>query len=664
MFGGSGFGVGLTVAPLELPAGVPVDPVPVQLSDALPVHARSPEEKAAELQRLQQLEGMLAAYKLDLVAGLAADRPDTHDRRPGQPGAADAQRGPGQPAGVSEFFADELALVLNTSRAAASGLIDQAAALSGTLPGTRAALAEGRLDWPRARAIAAELGWKARATDPRILEEVEAAVLPRAGELSIRRLKAVVAAELTARDAAAADRRRTDAERGVNVVVRPVGDGMSELVAKMPHELATACRAAVDGLARAAKTAGEDRPLGMLRTGALADLVLRPWEAGREPVTAQLTVTAPLDALTPARFLAEGGPVPAAWARPGSVAAPTGEVDGQPITAAHLRALLAQLDAVCPGGLQAPAGGTLTVALTDAAGGLLATTTRAELQRLPHPPHRRPRRPHRRLRVPAAGPARTDRRLRAHRGPAPLAAGPRPHLPAPGLCQQGRLGGSGPRHPVRLRRADVLREPVLPVPAPPPAQDLRPRLDLRPERRRRPHRHHPQHRHQGQPATGHRPARTTPHRTPRPRPTPTPAATGARPRRRPTTLLSPALRRECATTAAAVPRRSTVRDSAAGRGNGVRGWNTADGQTAMTALGMIRPRGSNSSITGWLDGAWPAETASIAGSTTWEKKRSSFSLDSQTSNTWKPPAVARPTCSSRPSASPAQRRPTSACKAS
>ncbi|MGY1624767.1 DUF222 domain-containing protein [Geodermatophilus sp. SYSU D00965] len=384
MFGGSGFGVGLTVAPLELPAGVPVDPVPVQLSDALPVHARSPEEKAAELQRLQQLEGMLAAYKLDLIAGLAADRPDTHDRRPGQPGAAaDAQRGPGQPAGVSEFFADELALVLNTSRAAASGLIDQAAALTGTLPGTRAALAEGRLDWPRARAIAAELGWKARATDPAILAAVEAAVLPRAGELSIRRLKAVVAAELAARDAAAAaDRRRRDAERGVNVVVRPVGDGMSELVAKMPHELATACRGVVDGLARAAKTAGEERPLGMLRVGALADLVLRPWEAGREPVTAQLTVTAPLDALTPARFLADGGPVPAAWARPGAVAAPTGEVDGQPITAAHLRALLAQLDAVCPGGLQAPAGGTLTVALTDAAGGLLATTTRAEIERL------------------------------------------------------------------------------------------------------------------------------------------------------------------------------------------------------------------------------------------------------------------------------------------
>ncbi|MGY1704713.1 HNH endonuclease, partial [Geodermatophilus sp. SYSU D00697] len=76
----------------------------MQLSDALPVHARSAEEKAAELQRLQQLEAMLTAYELDLVAGLAADRPDRFDRRPDQPGAAaGGWGGPGRPEGVSEF---------------------------------------------------------------------------------------------------------------------------------------------------------------------------------------------------------------------------------------------------------------------------------------------------------------------------------------------------------------------------------------------------------------------------------------------------------------------------------------------------------------------------------------------------------------------------------
>jgi hypothetical protein len=58
-------------------------------------------------------------------------------------------------------------------------------------------------------------------------------------------------------------------------------------------------------------------------------------------------------------------------------------VDGEPITAAHLRELLEQLDALCPGGLQAPAGGTLHAALTDpGSGALRAVVTRAELDRL------------------------------------------------------------------------------------------------------------------------------------------------------------------------------------------------------------------------------------------------------------------------------------------
>jgi hypothetical protein len=57
-------------------------------------------------------------------------------------------------------------------------------------------------------------------------------------------------------------------------------------------------------------------------------------------------------------------------------------VDGQPITAAHVRELLEQLDAICPGGLQAPIGGSLQVAVTDSNGALLANTVRRELERI------------------------------------------------------------------------------------------------------------------------------------------------------------------------------------------------------------------------------------------------------------------------------------------
>src|SRR3712207_9441397 len=81
----------------------------------------------------------------------------------------------------------------------------------------------------------------------------------------------------SARDAAGSGRRRERAHRAVTVRRRPVGDGVSELVAGMPDELAAACQATIDELAWRAHRAGDDRPIGMLRSGILADLVLRPW---------------------------------------------------------------------------------------------------------------------------------------------------------------------------------------------------------------------------------------------------------------------------------------------------------------------------------------------------------------------------------------------------
>jgi hypothetical protein len=118
-------------------------------------------------------------------------------------------------------------------------------------------------------------------------------------------------------------------------------------------------------------------------------------------VTARLTVLAPLDTLVvgsaghDACAIAHAVPHLTAGDQAEATARSTAvtgtacgcvepaEVDGQPITAAHLRSLLEQLDAICPGGLQAPAGGTLDIALTDpTSGALRATVTRPELERL------------------------------------------------------------------------------------------------------------------------------------------------------------------------------------------------------------------------------------------------------------------------------------------
>jgi hypothetical protein len=404
VFEGGGFGVGVTVTPLDvqpypvefLPPGVTARPT--RLGEMMPVATRTDAEIALELQRVQQMEARLAAYTAELVTELAARRPDSLDRQVGEPGAAAPEWLPGAGreavTGVSEFFADELALILNCSRTAATKLADSAALLIERLPATWAALADGQLDWPRARALAGELLEPARELQPQVIAEVEAAVLPRAGELSIRQLQATARKELLRRDAAAADRRRRRAEQGADVVLRPASDGMAALSLLMPQPLAVAIRDTADRYARMAKQDGDPRPIGQLRVGVLADLVLRTWDTSRPPISAHLTVVAPLgtlragasgpDACAVAHI--PGGPAGAPASSPDDDACEPcvpAEVDGQPITVAQLRSLLEQLDALCPGGLRAPAGGTLDIAVTDpATGALRATVTRKELERL------------------------------------------------------------------------------------------------------------------------------------------------------------------------------------------------------------------------------------------------------------------------------------------
>jgi hypothetical protein len=360
VFGGGAYGVGVTVTSLEpapwpeipLPPGVEVHPA--RLGELMPVAARTRAERAVELERVHQVEAQLAAYKAELVAGMAADSPA---------GTTDADDDPLP--GVSEFFPDELAMILSCSRAAVTTLAEHSVTLVERLPATWAALADGQLDWPRARALARELGWPARETDPEVVAEVEAAVLPGAMQLSVTRLVAATRRELVLRDAAAADRRRRQAERVSDVTVHSLPDGMAELRSVMPQPLAATIRSTVDTYARMAKDDGDGGLLGQLRVGVLADLVLRSWDTSRPPVTAALTVVAPLDALHPDSTHG------------------VAEVCGEPITAAHLRELLRRLDSQCPGGLQPPAGGSLDLAIVDqATGGQRAVVTRAQLERL------------------------------------------------------------------------------------------------------------------------------------------------------------------------------------------------------------------------------------------------------------------------------------------
>ncbi|MCZ2827937.1 HNH endonuclease signature motif containing protein [Modestobacter sp. VKM Ac-2986] len=338
----------------------------------------------------------LAAYEAVLVAELAARRPAQTDLTEDQPGHGVEGWSPARvQAGVSEFLVDELALLRGISLAAATGLAERSLALVQELPETWAALADGLVDEPRANAIVRALAGQSQAAggpvEPAVVAEVEAQALgwARAGETPVR-LRERTAAALIALDAAAADRRRKKAERAADVRVRAVGDGMSELIADLPTPVAAACRETVDTYARMAKDDGDQRSIGQLRALVLSDLILRPWDTSRAPVTAHLQVIAPLPA-TGARSagVEEQQPSPAGAAIDEDAAS----VGGAPITHEQLRELLGQLDSLCPGGLQAPAGGSMDVALVDpVTGALQATVTRPELQRLvrrgcsDHPP--------------------------------------------------------------------------------------------------------------------------------------------------------------------------------------------------------------------------------------------------------------------------------------
>ncbi|MBN1092993.1 HNH endonuclease [Blastococcus sp. TML/M2B] len=142
------------------------------------------------------------------------------------------------------------------------------------------------------------------------------------------------------------------------------------MTTEAPSAVAAAMWSVIDQAAQLARTAGDDRPIGVLRAEAHAALVLRTGADG-PAVTGHLTLTAPLSALRP--------PGTAASAERTDLGGPVPQLGSTPITTAHLRELLAQLGAL---GVQAPPGGSLALALTDDDGALLATTTPAELARL------------------------------------------------------------------------------------------------------------------------------------------------------------------------------------------------------------------------------------------------------------------------------------------
>ena len=338
--------------------GVPLRPQPdecAQLTDL---------ELAADIWAADARESRYVAERAAAISALARRRSVDRDQSfgpLGKPGLDAQHRQPEALRQISDTFVTELAMIRCCSEVAAEALAVESILLTTKLRATWSALYEGRIDVRRMKALVDLLG----PTSPKVAAEVERRVLAGAGNLTVAQLRARVRRLLVKLDAAALKNRREAAAKKADVVHQPVGDGMSEVVIRLPLWKAAACVDAVGQYADMARADGDRRPIGMIRAEVAADLLLRPWDTSRPPVTARIDVFVPLDALR------QGAPV---------ATQPAGEIAGEVVTAEECRELLQQLDML--GLRQSPAGGCVQAVIGDpATGRLVAVATRGELRR-------------------------------------------------------------------------------------------------------------------------------------------------------------------------------------------------------------------------------------------------------------------------------------------
>jgi hypothetical protein len=372
------------------------EPVPFVPDDCAP--ELSETELVADIWSAQSRQSREYAMELQAIARLA------HRRRGVDGMARGARGGPGVDAramatpeldDISEAFVSEVALIRGCTDAQALVMARESILLTTTLAPSWSELFAGRIGLPHVKVLVDLLG----DATPEIAGEVQRQVLPHVEGMTAPDLRTKARRLLYRLDAEAKERRRREAALRADVHVWRIGDGMSRLSIDLPTPQAVACADALDQYARWLRGDGDDRPIGVLRTAVAADLMLRPWDTSRPPVTARLTIHAALPALRP-----DGHP---------AQSQEPAEVDGQVVSAAQCRDLLRDLDMLGLG-TPPPQGGGIQVAIGDpSTGELLTVATRAGLRRGGGRGHRR--------RVRRRGAART----------APAADGPGLSTPPP-----------------------------------------------------------------------------------------------------------------------------------------------------------------------------------------------------------------------------------------
>jgi hypothetical protein len=228
---------------------------------------------------------------------------------------------------LAEFVADEVSLALRISPAAARDRLELARTLTRRLRATFAALEQGRIDLYKARAIVEAT---ARLVDPAVVADVEARVLPRAGEQTGTQLKAALRRAVAQADPDGTERRHKRAVADRRVELFPLDDGVADLwLRSLPADDAVAIYRMLDGLARAAQAEdGETRTLDQLRADALSEIAvgvldgagwagrtLRPRRRAHPHLQVVVSADTLLGLTDQPGHLTDYGPIPASLAR-------------------------------------------------------------------------------------------------------------------------------------------------------------------------------------------------------------------------------------------------------------------------------------------------------------------------------------------------------------
>lgn len=165
----------------------------------------------------------------------------------------------------------EIRLMLRLTHGTAAFRVGRARLLCQRFPATLAALREGATTLPKAYLIVEEC----EVLDTDHAAAAEAAVLPRAPQLTLGQLRALLRREILAADPAAAAARHRRARRERSVVLYPERDGMANLSATLPAAEALGVFAVLDEHARRLG-ADDERPMDERRADVLTDLILGP----------------------------------------------------------------------------------------------------------------------------------------------------------------------------------------------------------------------------------------------------------------------------------------------------------------------------------------------------------------------------------------------------